>query len=266
MRLLFLAAALLCLVAAPALSADALSEARRLYNQGQLDAAERAALEAAKVPTMADAARLVLGRIQLERYRKSAATTDLDAAITALRSIDARRLDAGDKAELAIGLGEALYLDEHYGAAAALFESVLDSAAEVQQPGYDRVLDWWATAVDRQAQARAPLDRAELYARIISRMKKEIAGAPGSPIAGYWLVAAARAVGDPDEAMNEALASWVRASLGSDRGVALRADLDRLVTQGILPDRAARLPARERSQGLATMTADWEAFKTRWTR
>jgi tetratricopeptide (TPR) repeat protein len=265
MRLLFLAAACLCLLAAPAVSADALSEARRLYNQGQFDAAERAALEAEKVPTTADSARVVLGRIQLERYRKSATAADLDAAIASLRSVDARRLDARDKTELAIGLGEALYLDEHYGAAAALFESVLDAAAALQQP-YERVLDWWATAVDRQAQARPPLERTDLYARITLRMRAEIARAPGSLAAGYWVVAAARAVGDPDEAMNEALASWVRASLGPDRGVALRADLDRLVTQGILSDRAARLPARERSQGLTAMTADWEAFKARWTR
>jgi hypothetical protein len=97
-------------------------------------------------------------------------------------------------------------------------------------------------------------------------MKAELARAPGSAAAGYWLAAVARAVGDPDEAMNEALASWVRASLGTDRGVTLRADLDRLVTEGILPDRAARLPARERSQGITTMTAEWDAFKARWTR
>jgi hypothetical protein len=266
MRPLFLAVAWVCLIAAPAFSADVLSEARRLYNQGQFDAAERAALEAAKVPSTADSARVVLGRIQLERFRKSSTAADLDAAIASLRSVDARRLDVRDKAELAIGLGEALYLDEHYGAAAALFESVLDASATLQQPGYERVLDWWATAVDRQAQARPPLERAALYTRVTTRMKAEIARLPGSLAAGYWLVAAARAVGDPDEAMNEALASWVRASLGADRGVALRADLDRLVTEGILPDRAARLPARERSQGLAAMTADWDTFKARWTR
>ena len=69
-----------------------------------------------------------------------------------------------------------------------------------------------------------------------------------------------------EQAMNEALAAWVRASLASDRGVTLRADLDRLVTEGILPDRAARLPARERAGGLGSMTAEWEAFKARWTR
>ena len=36
-----------------------------------------------------------------------------------------------------------------------------------------------------------------------------------------------------------------------DRGAALRADLDRLMIQGIIPDRAARLAARERKQALA---------------
>ena len=264
MRLVLFAAILICTVAAPALSADPLAEARRLYNQGDFDAAERAALEAAKLPATADSARVVLGRIQLERFRKSSTPADLDAAIASLRAVDSRRLDVRDKVELAVGLGEALYLDDRYGAAAALFESVLNAA--LQQPGYERVLDWWATAIDREAQTRPPDERSDLYARIASRMQTEIARSPGSLPAGYWLAASARAAGEPDQAMNEALAAWVRASLGPDRGVALRADLDRLVVQGILPDRAARLPGRERAQGLATMTADWEAFKTRWTR
>ena len=266
MRLVLFLAAAMCSIASPLVAADPLAEARRLYNQGQFEAAERAALEAAKVPATIESARVVLGRVQLERFRKSSSPADLDAAIASLRSVDARHLDARDKAELAVGLGEALYLDERYGAAAALFESVLDVPATAQQPGYERVLDWWATAIDRQAQALAPADRAELYEKVTTRMLAELSRSPGSLPAGYWLPAAARASGDPDQAMNEALAAWVRASLAADRGVALRADLDRLVTQGILPDRAARLPARDRAQGLASMTADWESFKGRWTR
>jgi tetratricopeptide (TPR) repeat protein len=264
MRLVFFAAMLVGTLAAPLRATDPLTDARRLYNQGDFDGAERAALEAAKAPATADSARLVLGRIQLERFRKSSSPPDLDTAIASLRAVDARRLDARDKTELAVGLGEALYLDERYGAAAALFESVLNAA--LQQPGYERVLDWWATAVDRDAQTRPPADRTQLYAHITSRMLAEISRSPGSLPAGYWLAASARAAGDPDQAMNQALAAWVRASLGDDRGVALRADLDRLVMQGILPDRAARLPARERAEGLAAMMSDWGAFKARWTR
>ena len=61
-----------CCSATPSLhAADALSDARRLYNLGQYEAAERAAREAARVPASADAARVVLGRIQLERYRRT---------------------------------------------------------------------------------------------------------------------------------------------------------------------------------------------------
>jgi ABC-type Fe3+ transport system permease subunit len=50
--------------------------------------AERLAREAAKVAGAGDGARVVLGRIQLERYRRSAAATDLDEARAALRSVD----------------------------------------------------------------------------------------------------------------------------------------------------------------------------------
>ena len=38
-----------------------------------------------------------------------------------------------------------------------------------------------------------------------------------------------------------AAAGWVGALLARDRGAALRADLDRLVTQAIIPERASRL-------------------------
>jgi hypothetical protein len=48
--------------------------------------------------------------------------------------------------------------------------------------------------------------------------------------------------------------------------VALRADLDRLVVQGILPDRAARLTVRDHTQALAGMVGEWEAFKSSWSR
>jgi hypothetical protein len=48
--------------------------------------------------------------------------------------------------------------------------------------------------------------------------------------------------------------------------VALRADLDRLVVQGILPDRAARLTVRDNTQALSGMVGEWEAFKSSWSR
>jgi hypothetical protein len=266
MRQLGFLVLVLAVAVTPLQAADPLSDARRLYNQGQFDAAEQAALDAARTPAMAEGARVVLGRIQLERYRRTPAAADLSGAITTLRTVDARRLDARERIELAIGLAEALYLEDRFGAAAALFESVLDDSEALGPVAHERVLDWWATAVDRQAQLRPSGERAEIYRRVSARMSSEISKDPGSTPAGYWLAAAARGGGDPERALNEATAAWVRATLARDGGTALRADLDRLVREGILPDRAVRLTVRDQRQALTGMLGEWEAFKTRWSR
>jgi hypothetical protein len=263
MRPLFAMATAL-LLAVPLHAADPLSDARRLYNQGQLDAAERAARDAARTPATADSARLVLGRVQLERYRGSSVPDELTNAIQSLRTVDARPLDARERLELTIGMAEALFLQDRFGAAVPLFELVLDPSSTLGPLAHERVLDWWATSMDRQAQTRPPAERAELYGRLAMRMTAELAKDPGSIPAGYWVAAAARGAGDLDRALNEATAGWLRAVLGPDRGAALRADLDRLVLQGILPDRAARLSSRDRAQTLAGMAAEWEAFKAKW--
>ena len=266
MRLLCFIAIGLSLATAPVFAADALTEARRLYNLGQFDAAERAAREAARVPTTVDAARVVLGRVLLERYRRQPIPADLSGAITAFANIDTRRLEPRDRVELSIGLAEALYLEDRFGAAAAFFASVLDASHALGETAHERVLDWWATSIDRQAQLRPQAERAELYGRVSKRMSEEISLDAGSSAAGYWLAAAARGVGDSERALNEATAAWARAALAADGGVALRADLDRLVVQGILPDRAARLTMRDHTQALAGMVGEWEAFKSSWSR
>jgi hypothetical protein len=56
----------------------------------------------------------------------------------------------------------------------------------------------------------------------------------------------------------------VRATLKPDRADALRSDLDRLVTQAIIPERAARTPARDRHEIIASLTAEWDRFKAAW--
>lgn len=254
------------LAASPVSAADALSDARRLYNQGQYDAAEQAARDATRTPATADGARVVLGRIQLERYRRTPAAADLSGAIATFRTVNTGRLDTRERIELAIGLAEALYLEDRFGAAAALFESVLDDSEALGASAHERVLDWWAIAVDRQAQVRPPSERPEMYTRVSARMAVEIAKDAGSTPAGYWLAASARGSGDPERALNEATAAWVRATLARDGGAALRADLDRLVVEGILPDRAARLTVRDYKQAVAGMVGEWEAFKASWSR
>jgi hypothetical protein len=266
MRPLMVAALLLSL-ARPVLAADPLAEARRLYNLGQYETAEKMAREALAMPARADAARVVLGRIQLERFRQSSDPKALALARESLRSVDATPLDAAERVELTIGLAEALYFEEKFGAAAQLFESVRERSALLGTTAHERVLDWWATAVDRQAQAMQPDERPSVYARVLDRMTEEIAEYPGSAAAGYWLAAAARAGGDIDRAWHAAFAGWLRAPLAEDRGAALRADLDRLVTQAIIPERAAKLAGKnDPKDAHAAMDAEWQAFKKAWSR
>ena len=69
--------------------------------------------------------RVVLGRIQLERFRQSADQRDLDdARANRFAWSTRRRSTPRERVELTIGLAEALYLEDRFGAAAQLFESV----------------------------------------------------------------------------------------------------------------------------------------------
>jgi len=264
---LCLVAALLLLASGSAGAADQLTEARRLYNLGQYEMAERLAREAASNPSRTDAARVVLGRIQLERFRQSADTQIFMGARESLRMVDPAGLDSSERVELAIGLAEALYLEGRFGAAAQLFESVRQRSAILGRPAHERVLDWWATSLDRQAQTLPAEERPTVYHRILPLMEEEIAENPGSAAAGYWLAAAARASGDLDRAWHAGLSGWLRAALSDDHGAALRADLDRLVILAVIPERAAKLAGRsDPKDAQNALRQEWEAFKKAWTR
>jgi tetratricopeptide (TPR) repeat protein len=248
-------------------AADPIAEARRLYNLGQYDAALKLATEALAVPGRADEARVVLGRIHLERFRQSADPADLAEARGALRVIDPKTLDPRQRTELLIGLAEAMYMEERYGVAADLFESVLERSETLGVSAHERVLDWWATAMDRQAKRRPQDERPAQYSRILERMRKEIVTHAGSTAAGYWLAAAARASGAVEDAWHAAMAGWVRAVLAEDRGATLRADLDRLVVQAIIPERAAKVAGRgDVKAAQAVMVSEWDAFKGAWSK
>lgn len=257
-------AALAAASGASAAAADPLTTARRLYNQGLFDRALDAAKEAEANAATVASARLVIGRVHLERFRHNADPADLDAARIALRSLDPHSLDPRERLELVIGLAELLYFDDRFGAAAELLEPTLDATAALGPDAHDRALEWWASALDRQAQAAPIEDRPDVYARILERMQRELARDAASTPANYWLAAAARGQGDLSRALEAAEAAWLRSPLAKDAGISLRTDLDRLVVEGILPDRTAHLPARERRQALTNMVRDWEAFKQKW--
>ncbi len=260
---------LVCVVSALPASAQpsALSEARRLYNLGRYEEALAAAAEAQQESRDRHGGLLIAGRAGLERYRQTADVTDLRAARDALRAVDIARLDDRDRVELVIGLGQALYHDDAFRPAARMFESAMAGSAILGPAARDQLLDWWATAMDRHAQTRVPADRAEVYEEIARRMDEELVRDPTMGAAAYWTAVAARSRGDLELALDLARAGWVRAQLTRDRGAWLRPDLDRLVLQGIIPERVKRLdsPSADPEQATTTMVAEWESFKKRWT-
>jgi hypothetical protein len=258
-RGLFRVFAISLLIPAASLEAadDPLTRARLLYNQRQFEEAVNAA-EQARL-THADLADLVAARAYLERFRESASSDDLTNARDRLRRLDPMRFPPRERVEYIVGLGETLFFDDAFGAAAAVFDSVLLGGESMSTDARERVLDWWATAVDHEAKPRPDIDRHDIYQRIRLRMRDEIATRPANGTAAYWLAASAQAQGDLQAAWDAAQAAWVRAPLASDRGAALRADLDRLVLRAIVPDRAKIL-----GQPADTLRTQWEEFKERW--
>ena len=264
MRLIALVAALLLSTATALMAQDArdpLTRARLLYNEKQYAAAITAADEARKDPARAAHADLIAARAHLERYRLNSQPEDLDGARERLRRIDPARFTASEQFEFLVGLGQSLYLDEELGAAAAIFDSVLFGSDPLSPEARDRLLDWWASALDHDARARPELDRRTIYQRIRDRMVDELGRNPGSGTAAYWSAAAARGQGDLQAAWDAVQAGWVRAVLTRDGGDLLRADLDRLMLLAIVPERSRIL-----AQPADTLAQEWEAFKERWVR
>src|SRR6185503_2216267 len=144
-------AALLASTGAYAADPPPLARARTLYNAMDYDGAIAAAALARTQPAGADAAALV----------------DARAALNVIR---AAMLSPRDQVDFLVGLGQSLYLTDLFGPAADLFDTALERGTLL--PDRDRLmlLDWWATALDREAQAAAPERRARLHARIAERM------------------------------------------------------------------------------------------------
>jgi hypothetical protein len=267
------AALLLALGICPASAAQKIDDvviARQAYNQGHLDEAVEAARSAIDDPRTASEARIILGRALIERFRRTAQAEDLEAGRVSLLEAGASPLAASLKIEWLIGSAQVLYFEEQFGASAALLASLLaDPRSDQAVPGgRDRLLDWWATAVDRVAQTR-DLDTRKLeYGRLARRLSQEIERDPALGTAAYWQVVAARGEGDIDRAWELAQAAWIRAPLAQDRGAQLRADLDRIVTQALIPERARRTSGRDQEKQVSQETAlrdSWETFKQRWT-
>jgi len=264
-RCLWLVAGMIVCSAAPAPAQRAeLARARAAYNEQQFEAAIEAALTAQKVGDTADAATVVLSRSYLERYRQRANPADLAAARAQLGTVRVANLDARDHVDFMMALGEALFFEDDFGAAAAIFESGIDAAFAQGTATGESMLDWWGSAVERQTEALDREKRAPVFQRMRERMTRELAKNPGSPAAGYWSVVAIRGEGDAVGAWDAAIASWVRARMAGPRSAQLRADLDKLVLEGIIPDRVRLFPSEQRGQAESDLRTDWAVVKERW--
>ncbi|MEZ5287041.1 MAG: hypothetical protein R2712_19990 [Vicinamibacterales bacterium] len=259
-----LVAAVLALTVEPALAnREDLARALAHYNAREFDLAIEAATAARKTPDTQDAASVMLARALLERYRQGVDPTDLAAAREALGSVRTTVLDDRGRIEYS-AVGQALFLEDEFGAAANLFASGVEPGQEADPALGEALVDWWGTAVERQADAADSTVRRDLFEALTRSMREVLADHPGSSAAAYWVAAALRGAGNPLAAWHAATAGWARARLAGERSAALRADLDKLVLQGIIPDRVKSLTSTERAGAELQLRAEWELLKERW--
>ncbi|MDO8793023.1 MAG: hypothetical protein Q7J25_00200 [Vicinamibacterales bacterium] len=250
----------------PAFAADApaLVRARAAYNAADYDAAIALAEEALAQKADADVAALVSVRARLERFRLAGNAADLSGAHSTLRAIARQRLKPREQTELLVAQGLALYLGDAYGGAAEVFDSAVARAGVLGPSERDRLLEWWAQALDRDSHALPADRRAGIYQRIAARMEQEVRDNPASVPANFWLAAASRSAGDPERAWDAAMAAWVRVPIDLPGAQALRQDLDRLIAEGVIPERARQQPRPGWDAAATGLKAEWDVFKRTW--
>lgn len=257
------------LIPATAAAQTDLERARTHYNAGEFDESIAAATAAKARPATAVAATLIAARARLEKFRKTSDAADLAMARADFVALNPATLSAQEAIEWQIGLGTILFLDHQLGPAAEMFIRVLPSARDRLPPGeVDKLLEWWANTVSRMAESQFQPARRELYEGLYAAVRDELARNSFSRPATYWLVVAARGVGDLEAAWNAAIAGWIRAG-SHPNGAELRADIERFVVQTLIPERAQartgdRLDSKLTVGEIASLTEVWRETIGRW--
>jgi tetratricopeptide (TPR) repeat protein len=247
-----------------------LERARTLYNAGRFEESIAAANSAKSKPGAAASATLIAARSRLERFRKTADAKDLAAARDELVSLNPRTMAPQEAIEWQIGIGTALFLENQIGPAAEAFTTILPAArARLTHAEYEKLLEWFGTSLSRLAEGLAGDARKHAYEKLRSEVALEFERNPLSRPATYWAVVAARGAGDLDAAWGAAVAGWIRAG-GQPEGRHLRGDLDRFVTQTLIPERAQartgqRLDAKATLAEIAALTDEWRAVTALWS-
>ena len=247
-----------------------LERARALYNEGLYDDAITAAAAARSKPGAAPSATLIAARARLERFRGTRDPQDLAAARAELVSLNPRNLAPQEAIEWQIGLGTALFLEDQPGPAAEMFTRVIPTArGRMPAVEFEKLLEWWAATLSRVAETLTGPARKEAYTAMQAAVGEELDANPLSRAATYWLVVANRGADDLDGAWNAAVAGWIRAG-SQPESKRLRDDLDRFVTQTLIPERAQartgqRLDTKETIAQASLMNDEWRAITGRWT-
>ena len=260
---------LLVLWPAVAAAQSDLERARAFYNADQYDESIAAASAARIRPGAVPSATLIAARARLERFRQKNDPADLAAARTDLVLLNPRILAPQEVIEWQIGLGTALFLDNQLGPAAEMFTTVLPTARlRLTEIELDKLLEWWAMTLSRMAEAHGGGARKDAYATMYAAVRDELERNPLSTTMSYWTVVAARGAGELDSAWNSAVASWIRGGSQPD-GKQLRTDLERFVTQTLIPERAQartgqRLDSKPTQAEIAAQTEQWRAIVDLW--
>jgi len=268
-RVLIVGAALVLLCPMPALAQSDLERARALYNAGLFEESIVASASAKRKTAAAPSATLIAARARLELFRQKNDPQDLVAARADLASLDPRVLAPQEIIEWQIGLGTALFLEDQPGPAAEMFTTVLPTArARLPAAEFDKLLEWWANTLFRVAESQSGAARRDAYAAMLSAVRQELERDPLSRPTTYWVVIAARGAGDFDGAWNAAVTGWIRAG-SQPEGQPLRSDLDRFVTQTLIPERAQartgqRLDAKATLVEISALTDQWRAVGEQW--
>lgn len=264
-----LSAALVLAFSSVAAAQSDLERARALYNAGQFDESIAAAAVARNKPSAVPSATLIAARARLERFRQTHDPKDLGEARTDLVSLNPRTLAPQEIIEWQIGLGTALFLENQPGPAAEMFATVLPTARERLSPAeLEKLLEWWASTTARVAESQNGAARKEAYAAMLTDVRSELERNPLSWPSSYWLVVAARGAGDLEGAWNAAVTGRIRA--GSEpEGQHHRDDLDRFVTQTLIPERAQartgqRLDSKATQAEITVLTEQWRALAEQW--
>jgi hypothetical protein len=262
-------AALVLLCPLTAAAQSDLERARALYNAGLFEESIVASASAKRKTAAAPSATLIGGRARLELFRQKNDPQDLAAARADLASLDPRVLAPQEIIEWQIGLGTALFLEDQPGPAAEMFTTVLPTArARLPAAEFDKLLEWWANTLFRVAESQSGAARTDAYAVMLSAVREELERDPLSRPTAYWVVVAARGAGDFDGAWNAAVTGWIRAG-SQPEGQPLRSDLDRFVTQTLIPERAQartgqRLDAKATLVEISALTDQWRALAEQW--